>query len=130
MLCEILLGFVYLLFSYFKNQPIVLMQADEFKEMATTPSLVEALQVVDPKLWASLKQIMVVISQANGSNNRRVDVLSMSDTFYEASLRSISSSITITHLRIMGKGFKRAILILVSIDKISKAMFHNKKIIH
>jgi len=26
------------------------MQADEFKEMATTPSLVEALQVVDPKL--------------------------------------------------------------------------------
>jgi len=73
---------------------------------------------------------MVVISQANGSNNRRVDVLSMSDTFYEASLRSISSSITITHLRIMGKGFKRAILILVSIDKISKAMFHNKKKIH
>jgi len=26
------------------------MHADEFKEMATTPSLVEALQAVDPKL--------------------------------------------------------------------------------
>jgi hypothetical protein len=30
------------------------MQAYELKEMATTPSLVEALQVVDPKVVASL----------------------------------------------------------------------------
>ncbi len=106
------------------------MHADEFKEMATTPSLVEALQAVDPKLWASLKQIMVVISQANGSNNGSVDVLSMSDTFDEASLRSISSSTTITHLRIMGKWFKWAILVLVSTDKFFKAMLHNQKKIH
>jgi hypothetical protein len=102
------------------------MQVDELKEMAITPSLVEALQAVDPKVVVNLKQIMVVVSQANGSNNGGVDVPLVNATFDEPYLR-VSSSTTITHLRIMGRGFKWAIHVLVSIDKISKAMFHNKK---
>ncbi len=59
------------------------MQVDELKEMATTPSLVEALQAVDPKIVASLKQIMAIVSQANGSSNGGVDIPSMNATIYE-----------------------------------------------
>ncbi len=103
------------------------MHADELKEMATTPYLVEALQAVDPKARTSLKQIMVVVFQTNGSNNGGVDAPSMSATFDEPSLRGIFSSTIITHLRIMGRGFKWEIPALVSTNKISKAMLHNKK---
>jgi len=46
----------------------------------------------------------------------------MSATFYEPSLRGVSSSTIITHLRIMGRGAKCVVLVLVSSDKISKAM--------
>jgi hypothetical protein len=45
------------------------MQAYEFKETTITPSLVEALQVVDLEAITSLKQIMVVTSQERGSSN-------------------------------------------------------------
>jgi hypothetical protein len=52
---------------------------------------------------------MLIVSQANVSSNGGVDVPSMSATFDEPSLRGVSSSTTITHLRIMGRGFKWAI---------------------
>jgi hypothetical protein len=60
---------------------------------------------------------MAIVFQANGSSNGGVDVPSMSATLYEPSLKGVFSSTTITHLRIMGRGFKWAILVLVSIDK-------------
>jgi hypothetical protein len=104
------------------------MQTNELKEMATTPSLVEALQAVDPKAVASLKQIMAIISQANGSSNGRVDVPSMNVTFDEPSLRGVFSSTIITHLRIMGRGFKWAIPVLVSINKVLRLCSTTKKI--
>jgi hypothetical protein len=104
------------------------MQAYKFKEMATI-LLMEALQAIDPKVVASLKQIMVVASQANGLSNGGDNVPSMSATFYEPSLKGVSSSTIITHnLRIMGKGFKWAKHVLVSIDKISQAIAPQQKI--
>jgi hypothetical protein len=65
---------------------------------------------------------MVVTSQERGSNNGGVDVPSISATFYEPSLRGVSSSTTITHLRIMGRGVKWVVFVLVSINKISKGI--------
>lgn len=97
------------------------MQADELKEMATAPSLVEALQAANPEAVASLKQIMAVVSQASGSSNGGVDAPSTSATFDEPSLGGVSSSTAVTHLGIMGRGVKRAVPVLVSTDEISRA---------
>ncbi|CAK9882777.1 unnamed protein product [Sphagnum jensenii] len=96
-------------------------KADELKEMATAPSLVEALQAANPEAVASLKQIMAVVSQASGSSNGGVDAPSTSATFDEPSLGGVSSSTAVTHLGIMGRGVKRAVPVLVSTDKISRA---------
>jgi hypothetical protein len=61
------------------------------------------------------------------SNNGGVDVPSTNVTFYEPCLRGVSSSTTITHLRIMGKGVKWSIIILVLIKKISKVVVPQRK---
>jgi hypothetical protein len=73
---------------------------------------------------------MFAFSQASGSNNGGVDVPSMNATFDEPSLRGVSSSTIITHFRIMGRGVKWAIFVLISIDKISKAIVPQQKNIH
>ncbi|CAM6036677.1 unnamed protein product [Sphagnum compactum] len=96
-------------------------KADELKEMATAPSLVEALQAANPEAVASLKQIMAVVSQASGSSNGGVDAPSTSATFDKPSLGRASSSTAVTHLGNMGRGVKRAVPVLVSTDEISRA---------
>ncbi|CAK9275979.1 unnamed protein product [Sphagnum jensenii] len=95
-------------------------KADELKEMATAPSLVEALQAANPEAVASLKQIVAAVSQASGSSNGGGNAPSSSDAFDAPSLGGASSSAVVTHLGVVGRGVKRAAPIAVSSDEVSR----------
>ncbi|KAH8956514.1 hypothetical protein BDL97_07G042500 [Sphagnum fallax] len=95
-------------------------KADELKEMATAPSLVEALQAANPEAVASLKQIVAAVSQASGSSNGGANAPSSSDAFDAPSLGGASSSAVVTHLGVVGRGVKRAAPIAVSSDEVSR----------
>ncbi len=103
-----------------KIDPHAAMQADELKEMATAPSLVEALQAANPEAVASLKQIVAAVSQASGSSNGGANAPSSSDAFDAPSLGGASSSAVVTHLGVVGRGVKRAAPIAVSSDEVSR----------
>ncbi|KAG0621756.1 hypothetical protein M758_3G045600 [Ceratodon purpureus] len=89
---------------------------EELKEMASAPSLVEALQAANPEAAASVKQLFALAagSQASGSGGTSsssavADGVKTSNGFDQPSLANFSSSTAVvTDLGVVGRGIKRA----------------------
>lgn len=91
------------------------LQEQELKEMASAPSLVEALQAANPEAAASVKQLFSLAAggQASGSGSSSspaaADGTQVSNGFDQPSLTNFSSSTAVvTDLGVVGRGVKRA----------------------